>query len=172
MLKLFGVFLIILAGMGMGFEKSAQLTRREKYLTELIQMVLLLSGEIRCSNASLADAFRQISRKLSGEFKELAKELSTELSRAGGASFGEIFRGCVTGKAVYTGLSGEEQAAFLEIGNHLGYLDREMQLSQLALCREELERLRKELRTEMSGKKKIYRGLGLFGGMLLSVLIW
>lgn len=172
MLKLVGIVLIIFAGVGMGFEKSAEFTRREKYLTELIQIVLFLRGEIRCGNSSLAEAFYHISLKMSGVFSEFAGALSAEMKSAKGESFGELFRRCVIERAGRLSFSREEQAAFMEIGNHLGYLDREMQLQQLALCQEELERLRENLRLDMAGKKKIYRGLGLFGALLLSVLIW
>ncbi len=172
MLKLIGILLIMAAGTGMGFEKSAELGIREEKLTELIRLVTLLGGEIRCGNASLADAFHQISLKLSGVFSDFAEELSGELKHTKGHSFGELFRSCAEEKNVCGSFSGDEKKAFLEIGDHLGYPDREMQLQQLSLCREELERLREHLRLEMSGKKKIYRGLGLFGAMLLSVLIW
>ena len=60
---------------------------------------------------------------------------------------------------------------FFSIGKYLGYLDREMQLRQLSLYEKNLEVEIGNLKKEASGKKKLYRGLGVFGGLLLAVLL-
>ena len=61
--------------------------------------------------------------------------------------------------------------AFFSIGKYLGYLDRAMQLRQLSLYEKTLEVEIGNLKKEASGKKKLDRGLGVFGGLLLAVLL-
>ena len=47
-----------------------------------------------------------------------------------------------------------------------------MQLRQLELCEDEIQRFLEELRKEMPEKKKLYQSLGVLGGIFLAVLLW
>lgn len=172
MLKIIGMILMVTAGIGIGYEKSRVLSRREKVLESLLHMETLLKGEIRCSNASLYDAFCEMGEKLTGEYGEFLKETAVQMRNQTGEPFGEIFRRCAEKREFLQVLSLEEREGFLSLGEHLGYLDKEMQLRQLDLYEEELIRLIGRLRAEMPEKKKIYQSLGILGGILLAVLVW
>ena len=60
---------------------------------------------------------------------------------------------------------------FFSLGEHLGYLDLEMQMKQLSLYEENLEEEISRLKEEASVKKRLYRSLGILGGLLLAVLL-
>lgn len=64
-----------------------------------------------------------------------------------------------------------EKDAFFSLGEHLGYLDLEMQMKQLSLYEENLEEEISRLKEEASVKKRLYRSLGILGGLLLAVLL-
>ena len=57
------------------------------------------------------------------------------------------------------------------MGEHLGYLALEMQMKQLSLYEENLEEEISRLKEEASVKKRLYRSLGILGGLLLAVLL-
>lgn len=172
MLKAAGMFLIIISAAGLGFNKSHELISREKALGMLLRMVILLKGEIRCGNASLPEAFTGVGRKLMGEYGDFLLTTAEKARNCPGIRFGEIFRQCAEEKLGHLPVSGEEKEAFYILGDHLGYLDLEMQMKQLELYEGELLRSIEELKLEIPAKKKIYQSLGVLGGILLAVLVW
>ena len=163
MLRMAGIILILLAGAGMGYAGSKELTMREKNLRQFLQLIIYLRGEIRCGCASLPEGFRETADRFSGVYREFLREVSQRLGNPAGGSMGEIYRQCAEAKLKRLELSRE---------GRLGYLDREMQLRQLELCEEETRRRLEDLRKEMPDKKKIYQSLGVLGGILLAVLLW
>ena len=64
---------------------------------------------------------------------------------------------------------GEQLSSF---GEHLGYLDREMQVAQLTLLEEELGYRIKTLKSAMPKQQKTYQSMGILGGILVAVLLW
>lgn len=172
MLKAAGLILIMTAGAGLGFCKSYELTRRERAMEMLLRMVIYLKGEIRYGNASLHDAFGGAAAKLPGEYGVFMKAVAREMRSNTGQPFGEIFRGCAAVHLEGLGLTSEEQEKLFSLGEHLGYLDLDMQMKQLDLYERELERSIEELKAELPGKKKVYQSLGILGGILLAVLVW
>ncbi|MDO4274449.1 MAG: stage III sporulation protein AB [Eubacteriales bacterium] len=172
MLKMTGLILIMTAGAGLGFCSSFALTRRERAMGMLLRMVIYLKGEIRYGNASLHDAFGGAARKLPGEYAAFMKAVAGEMRNNTGQPFGEIFRNCAVQYLDGIGLTEEEREKFFSLGEHLGYLDLDMQMKQLELYEQELERSIQELKTEMPAKKKVYQSLGILGGILLAVLVW
>ena len=58
------------------------------------------------------------------------------------------------------------------LGEKLCYLDREMQIRQLELYETDFLYLLQNLRKDKEEKKKIYRSLGVMGGILLAILFW
>ena len=75
-MKTAGIILILFSGTGLGLCKSMELTARLKILEKLAQLLLLLKGEIRCTGATLEDAFLD---RLSEEERESFLSLGEKL---------------------------------------------------------------------------------------------
>ena len=73
-MKTTGIILIIFSGTGLGLCKSMELSGRLKILERLAQLLLLLKGEIRCTGASLEDAFLDVAKKMPGEYRLFLEE--------------------------------------------------------------------------------------------------
>ena len=71
-----------------------ELTARLKILEKLAQLLLLLKGEIRCTGATLEDAFLDAAAKMPGEYRLFLKETAGWLQQRPGITFDEIFREC------------------------------------------------------------------------------
>lgn len=170
MLKAVGLILIIIAGTGLGFSKCFALSEREKNLKSILRMVILLKGEISYGHSSLPDAFAMTSEKMQGKFGEFLKETSLRMMDSPGMRFGQIFRECVQRKLHPLYLTKEEEEALLSLGEHLGYLDLNMQIRQLEMFEKELIFWIENLQAEIPEKKKIFQSLGILGGILLAVL--
>ena len=79
-MKTAGIILILFSGTGLGLCKSMELTARLKILEKLAQLLLLLKGEIRCTGATLEDAFLDAAAKMPGEYRLFSKKLQDGFS--------------------------------------------------------------------------------------------
>lgn len=171
-MKTAGIILILFSGTGLGLCKSMELTARLRILEELVQLLLLLKGEIRCTGATLEDAFGDVAAKMSGEYRLFLTETARRLQKRPGITFDTIFRECAIRNLPLQKLSVQERESFLSLGEKLGYLDREMQVAQLTLLEEELGGRIRSLKSAMPKQQKTYRSMGILGGMLLAILLW
>lgn len=170
MYRIVGCLLIVSAGTGLGFSESLRLSERICTLEMLLQMVICLKGEIGSGNASLPDAFYGAAGRMSGKYREFLINAADRMKAGNGEKLSQICRECGEASLKKSCLTHVEKDAFFSIGKYLGYLDREMQIRQLSLYERNLEGEIRNLKEEASGKKKLYRGLGILGGLLLAVL--
>lgn len=162
---------MVAGGAGIGYARSQELAQREKNLELLLQLLLLLKGEIRWTNSTLPDAFRGISSKISEPFQSILGEAAEAMEQADGRTLAEILQFC--GEKSFCGKSRNEREVteILRIlGSRLGYLDREMQLRQIEFLETDLQLRRRQVREKLPEQKKICRILGILGGILLAVL--
>ena len=171
MYRAVGCVLIVAAGAGMGFSESLRLSERIHTLEMLLQMVICLRGEISSGNASLPDAFYGTAGRMDGKYREFLINAADRMKAGKGEKLSQICRECGEASLKKSCLTHEEKDAFFSVGKYLGYLDREMQIKQLSLYEKKLEGELRELKKEAAGKKKLYRGLGVLGGLLLAVLL-
>ena len=71
-----------------------------------------------------------------------------------------------------TSLTQEDRARLKELGDSLGYLDKAMQLANLEAYSRELDLSIEELTEGLPAKKKLFRSLGLMGGLFLAILLF
>lgn len=93
-MKTTGIILIIFSGTGLGLCKSMELSGRLKILERLAQLLLLLKGEIRCTGASLEDAFLDVAKKMPGEYRLFLEETAGRIGERSGIAF-EVISGNV-----------------------------------------------------------------------------
>ena len=64
-----------------------ELSGRLKILERLAQLLLLLKGEIRCTGASLEDAFLDVAKKMPGEYRLFLEETAGRIGERSGIAF-------------------------------------------------------------------------------------
>lgn len=164
-----GMLLLIAGSAAIGIQKSRELTVREHSLEELLQMLLLLKGELRCGRVALREACLDAAQRMNGCGSRFLKGVGERLLWTDPQN---AF--LLSGRAELqgTGLSEEELAPLYALGRRLGYLDIQMQERQIELCAQELDCTLARIRADLPEKQKLYRSLGLLGGFLLAVLLW
>ena len=172
MLRAVGAFLVFLASAGMGYQESRKLSEHIKALEEFLQVIIYLKGEIRYGVSSLPDAFGAASTHCSGRFSEFLHMIFEKMEKRQEEDPGKIVRQCAEMYLRELQLSAEEQEQIAQLGERLGYLDREMQLRQLSLYESEFERMIQMAKEAAPAKKKLYHSLGVFGGAMLTILFW
>ena len=163
--------LVVAAGAGMGFSGSMRLSEQIRILEKLLQMVICLKGEIRCGNASLPDAFYGAAGRMNGKYREFLISAADRMKAGTGEKLSQICRECAESALKKSCLTHGEKDAFFSFGEYLGYMDLEMQMRQLSLYENNLEAEILKRKAEVSGKKKLYQGIGILGGLLLAVLL-
>ncbi len=164
--------MIMISGAGLGISLSSELGRRRKILKMILRMTILLKGEIRYGNKSLYDAFTGASGKLEGKYREFFILTAQEMKKKTGENFGVIFRQTAKKCLELDCLSGEERERFYSLGDRLGYLGMDMQMRQLEQMEKETEYSISELDKDFREKRKLYRCMGILGGIFAAVLFW
>ena len=160
---------------GLALRQCASLELSVRTLEDVLQMLLLLKGEIRYGNIPLMEVFREVSaqlptdRRCSGFLRMLIDEMKDDERRE---RFGNLFARCMDRCFGDAGLNFAQLMPLYRLGEQLGYLDNAMQLRQLERTEETIRSTLQELKQELPQKRKLYRSLGILGGLMLVLLLW
>ena len=172
MLKGIGMLLILLSGAGLGFSSVFQMNRRLRELKNLRRMALLLENEIGCAHTVLAQALERPGRKLDGGCAVFARGLAKRLRSGSGSSMEVMFREQAEEYTRNWELSQRDFELLCQLGMHLGRESRKVQIEQLQLFEKELEQEILSFEKTMPAKQRMYRSLGILGGLFLAILVF
>lgn len=171
-IKWIGAGLIMISSTGLGFEMARQLKERRKLLETLRRMVSQLKGEILYSNLPLPAAFLRAGQRNEGPAGAFFLAVAGRMEKTGGESFAEVWKMESDLFCREERLEKGEQEALRAFGAGLGYLDRDMQERTMNFYMEELDQAVELLRKAEPEKCRLFRGLGLLGGLFLTVLFF
>lgn len=171
MLKFLGIGLLLSGTAGIGFGKARELDQRVEELRMLLQLVMLLEGEIRCTHRPLPELLISLGERFGPPFQSFLVETGKELEAHKSLTVQEVWKEQLTLGRKKFHLNRQEHEELLEFGGMLGYLDIQMQ-TELCLWYE--ERLKISVQAAMSEageKRRLYRCLGILSGVVLAVFI-
>ena len=166
MTKLFGSLLILGSALALGFSKSKQLYLRVHHLEQIKRLLIQFSGEVRFGLRPLSETFRRLGTHPGGEVFSLTAD---SLDLRDGRTAEECFCDAVTES--YPFLSNQDKELLCTLGEGLGICDHETQWRIIESVIHNFE-LREQHAKEIARKNgKLYRGLGLAGGLFLILLL-
>jgi stage III sporulation protein AB len=169
-MKLAGMGLVMAGCIGIGVYYQMREIFRYRNLQELLKAMTVLEGEIGTMRTPLPDALFQVSERTGGITAAFFQGVANSLADGQG-EFAGIWK-CKLGDTVSAAqLREQDKNALEELGNMLGYLDVEMQMQSIRLCKRRLETGIKELENEKEKQSKLYPVLGTMAGVLLCILI-
>ena len=171
MLKAAGACLVVAAAAGIGVSFSADLKKRCSELRMLKQMIYMLRGEIKYTKTPLPEAFSHIAVRLPEPFSLFLNGTAERMRRMEGETLGEIWRDQIKKDLAASHLSRQDKEQLATLGEILGYLDLEMQLSAVDLYLEQLESGIRQAQEDAGEKRKLYQTLGVAGGIFLVILL-
>ena len=171
MLKLTGSLMVTCSCGALGLWKAAQWKEHLGMLEQLRKMLVLLKGEILYAHAPLGEAFGNVGRKAEGVLARLFLGVEERIGRQQGELFYVIWREETEACREDMLLSEREMEELIAFGEHLGYLDLEMQEHTIALYLEQLELRIRESQEAARTKQKLYQSLGVAGGIFLVILL-
>ena len=171
MLKFAGACLILASAAGIGRSFGMDLKKRLQELRALKQLACMLRGEIRYTKSPLPEAFFHIAGRLPAPFAGFLFAVAKELGKADGRSLGRIWEERIEKDLSASHLSRADKGQLETLGELLGYLDLEMQLSAIDLYLEQLELSIQEAGGSVGQKQRLYQSLGVAGGVFLVILL-
>lgn len=162
-MKLAGMLLIIWAGTLGGCTAARQLDRSVRRIRLLRQLITMMMTELRSNLPLISDLLRKTAahpafRQL--EFLQIAADHAEDFPQCWPAALSQD-----------TALTPEETAVLETVGQTLGSMALEGQLSALQLCLERLSAMQEDAALHARSKGRLYRSLGLLGAMFLSILL-
>lgn len=171
-LRLFGAALIILSSSGLGFYMAGQWQERLKNVEQLRKMVFLLKGEIVYAHSPLTEGFERTGEKGGGVIGDLFIRVAKRMESQQGEPFYGIWQEEIDKLPKAFGLSNEDRQNLKGLGEHLGYLDLDMQERTILLYLEQLDLTIDYLREHKQEKSRLYTSLGVMGGLFLTIMMY
>ncbi|MCI8517373.1 MAG: sporulation protein [Hungatella sp.] len=170
-LKLTGSLLVTCSCGALGLWKAGQWREHLTMMEQLKKMIILLKGEILYAHAPLQEAFGHVGRKSEGILGQLFAGVEERIEQRRGDPFYVIWREEIEGRKKDLLLTDRERGELTAFGEHLGYLDLEMQEHTVALYLEQLEMSIQFYREHEREQTRLYTSLGIMGGLFLSLMM-
>lgn len=147
-----------------------QTKRRIEILREFAQVLILLYGEVEYAAVDMVEIFQKLSEKTC-YFRGFFGNMYEGLLRAEDVSLQELWENGITADKTAGMLDREDVMLWREIGMHLGTLDRQTQLQTLHVLQDRLGRSIQDAETEYQSQAKVYRLVGITGGIFTAILL-
>jgi len=167
-----GAIALIAGCTAIGFYYAAQDGFRIQDLQEFKKALLILSSEIEHMRSPLPIASANISKRTKGSVSALFAEFSQLLSSGNNDTAYQLWTQALEGQRKRSYLTREDWDAVESFGKTLGYLDKQMQQSAITVTTDYINEKTTMLQTQSDKSKRMYRSLGVIGGLLLIVLLW
>lgn len=165
MVKLIGCVFILVASFSIGMNRSEELKKHLEDLEELKKLFCLLKSELEYTHAPFSEVFDKVAKKVSSSFSKWLQELAIKLQEKTNGSFDEIWILTIKEHLKASKLKEEDVQELQAIGKQLEYIN------QLNLYIEGLEYKIIQTRNTYQAKRKLWRSLGIMGGLFLVILL-
>jgi len=166
-----GAVLVILGSTGVGFYYSSMLSERTNELNNLKKIIIMLRGEINYNHSTISESLSVIAKRTKPPFDIFLQETADKLREMPGETIGSIWKEMIKIHLQGTSLKDKDIERLALLGDDLGYLDKKMQLSTLDLYSEHLEQQIQDSLTDYNKNSRLYRCLGIMGGILITLVI-
>lgn len=170
MLKIVGSILIVIATTGIGLISGRDLKIRLDNMRYIKKLMLMLRGEIKYLKAPLGEAFFNVGKRAKEPFDIFFNKIALEIESLECESFYEIWCKHIDEELMKIKLNQKDCLTLKRVGEHLGYMDKEMQLGMIDLYVEQLEEEIKISKDSIDEKIRVYNCLGVAVG-IFAVLI-
>ncbi len=171
MLKLFGLSLLIFASTAIGFYLAHRLRERCHQLGELLRILQVLETEIYYGSTPLSEAFHRLGEQGEGVVARLFARCAYYLDHTDGWTTYACWRQAIVDMEPYLALKQSDKAWLDHFGKVIGGSDRLDQHKHIRLLATHLTQAEKEAQQELHKQEKMYKTLGILGGLLIVILL-
>ena len=170
-LKFVGGVLVIAASTGIGFSFARRYSNRPRQIIQLISGLTTLKANINYLSMPLAEALFYCGESVDGPVREIFSKTGQTLARRTGLSVRQAIESVLEETKATLALGAPEKEIMLQLGANLGATNREEQQKYLIMVIEELRQIEEEARRERAQNVKMFRYLGVCGGLTAVLLL-
>ncbi|NMB42029.1 MAG: stage III sporulation protein AB [Firmicutes bacterium] len=169
--KLLGASLIVFAAYTYGYNISSMYQKRVLQLKELLLALEMLLAEVNYGLTPLPRAFINVGKKLKKPVGTVFSEAATLMLKSKGLSAQECWKKALERNCDALQLSRNGMELVDRLGLVWGQCDKSGQLKQIALIQELLRQALEEAENEYHKNDKIWKYLGLLGGLTMVIFL-
>lgn len=169
-LKMVGIIFIVSASTLIGFSYSARLEQRLKDLRSLRLALGTLEREMVFLSNPLPHALHSAAR-VGGSISQIFKDCGDLLTSKKGYCAFEAWNESIEKNWFNTHLQSEDKEILLSLGNNLGTYDIQNQTESIKMITSQLEVQEKNAEEEIKKSSKMYKSLGVLGGLAISIVL-
>ena len=171
-IRVAGTLLVMAGSAGLGMYFSAKESFRVQDLLEFKKALLILSSEIEYMRSTLSEACANIAKRTSMGVADTFANFSKLLAHGEGETAYQLWLAAMKPCKETTCLSSEDFTVLEDFGKTLGYLDKQMQKNAIEYTVSYIDEKAAALAAASDKNKRMYRSLGVIGGLLLTVVLW
>lgn len=171
MIKVVGSFIIIGGSTLLGYLLSRDCSRRPQEIRVLQTLLQMFENEIFYLSNLLSDAFKKISRSSDSPVTVFFSETVKNLIEQDGITASQAWELAVRRNIRLTALNGEDEDILVTFGKMLGDSDVEGQLKNIRLTLNQLKLQEQKAEEARRKNEKMYRSLGVLGGLALVIIL-
>lgn len=170
-IKLLASICIIVSGFMFGVNMSAQQKIRMNELNCVKKAFLILKSQINYSLETLPVALINIAKKSEYPINIIFKSISERLVQKDKKSIADIWSEEFKTNSQNTHLSKEDIETIADFGKALSSLDRKLQINNIDIVIEYINKTIEVIADKNEIESRMYRSLGVLGGILLAVMM-
>jgi len=171
-LKILGSILIITGTIAWGYIKCTNARDRIVQLNIIKKVMIMLRGEIKYAGTALPDALESISNRIAMIFaKDFFMNVSKELNEMSEKTFKTIWYENANMYLKNSALITSDLEQFKNLGDNLGYLDKDMHLNTIDLYLEHLNMDINLANDEIAQKCRVYKCVSVAAGVFITIII-
>ena len=143
---------------------------RVKDLADMKKALAILKSEIEFAHTPLPEALVSIGERMGGPVGGMFLMLSQRLGKARGTDAATLWEECVRHFAPQTYFNKEDTAQVIAFGRVLGYLDKGMQMANIAITADYITEKMAQINETRLKNKRMFQSLGVLGGLLVVII--
>ncbi|MCL2603683.1 MAG: stage III sporulation protein AB [Defluviitaleaceae bacterium] len=172
LMRLAGAAAVVCGAAALGFYYAAQEAQRALDLLEFKKALMVLSSEIEYMRTPLPVAAVNIGKRAERWVGPMFTRFGELLALSEGETAYQVWMKVITEVKDGTHLAQEDWKVVEGFGKTLGYLDRQMQQNAIRYAVDYIDEKAAGLQQQADKNRKMYRSLGIIGGLLLAVVLW
>ena len=173
LIRIIGMMLTLAASAAFGIYMSNLGTFRRKDLLEIKKALLILKSEIEYIASPLPEAMANISLRVAQPVAGLFDGYATALANnTAGKTAYELWLDVIEEHKSSSFMKSEDWEVIGNFGKTLGYLDKQMQVDSIRFTMEYIDAQIGELQESNPKNARMYKSLGIIGGILMVVIFW
>ena len=172
MIKIIGTIILIASSVLAGGVLANRVKLRVEELIYVKKLLVMFRGELEYKNAMLPEAFLAVANRAKAPYDNVFGQLAKATEDNCTVTMASVFEGVINKYLkCYTYLKNDDLHKLYELGDTLGYQNKNMQLSNVDLYLERLNVQIQEEREKMNDTVKVYRTLSAMTGILIAIVL-